>query len=174
MSHINFIASKRRSVRSFVSADIDAEHLRDVLEVALKAPTARNRRATYFVVIDDKDTLERLSKCKPIGADMIAAAPLAIAVCVDLSKASIPYIDCAIAASYIQLAVTDLDLASCWVQVHGTMGVEEMVRSELSLSSQAGVLCIIAIGVPRDEDLDPRKEELEWERVFINTYEDRD
>lgn len=173
MSHINFISSKRRTVRTFLEASIEAEDLRDILETALKAPTSRNRRATHFVVIEDKVRLDRLSRCKPSGADPIRAGSLAIAVCADTTRAARPYIDCAIAASYIQLAVTDLDLGSCWVHVHDSMGAEEVVRAELGLPPTSAVLCIIAIGLPKDEDLDPRKEDIEWERVFIETFEDR-
>lgn len=173
MSHINFISSKRRTVRSFIGASIDAEDLRDILETALKAPTSRNRKATYFVVVEDRERLDRLSRCKPTGAAAIAAGSLAIAVCADTTRAARPYIDCTIAASYIQLAVTDLDLGSCWVHVHDSMGAEDLVRAELGLPSDAAVLCIIAIGLPRDEDLEPRKEEIQWERVFIETFEDR-
>ncbi|MDO4771838.1 nitroreductase family protein [Porphyromonas sp.] len=173
MSHINFISSKRRTVRRFLGGSIEPDALRDILETALKAPTARNRRATYFVVIEDKEKLNRLSQCKPTGASAIGAGALAIAVCSDTTRAARPYVDCAIAASYIQLAVTDLDLGSCWVHVNDSLGAEAFVKAELGIPKDDAVLCLIAIGIPKDEDLEPRKEEIEWERVFIDHFEDR-
>lgn len=173
MSHINFLSSKRRTVRRFTNNEIEPDALRDILETALKAPTARNRKATYFVVIEDKERLAALAKCKPMGASAIGEAALAIAVCADATRASRPHTDCAIAASYIQLAVTDLDLASCWVHTNDSRDAEENVRAELGLPADDVVLCIIAIGVPQDSDLEPRNQELEWERVYIEKYEDR-
>lgn len=173
MSHINYISSKRRTVRRFVDAKVDPEELQDILETALKAPTSRNKRATYFVVIDDKEKLKSLSRCKPMGATAIAEGSLAIAVCANTKECVRPDIDCAIAASYIQLAVTDVELASCWVHVHDSGNAESYVKGALGIPQEDYVLCIIAIGVPKESDLEPRIEELQWERVYIDKYEER-
>ena len=179
MSHINFATAKRRSIRSFTNAPIDPDAIRDIMECALRAPSSRNSKSTYFILIEDIKTLQKLSECRSSGAKFVANAPLAIAVCADRHKAVRAYTDCAIAASYIQLAVTDLDLGSCWCQVAELEApdggsAENYVRQTLDLPQDDYVLCIIAVGHPtNDNDLEPRPQELEWERVYTEKYEER-
>lgn len=178
-SHLNFLTNRRRSVRRYAQEELSPEAIQDMLECALRAPTSKNNRGTFFVVVDNKATLLELSKAKPQGGKFVAEAPLAIAVCSDSERSTIPYIDCAIAASYIQLAATDNGLGSCWCQIEGREGshspsAEEEVKQILQLPKSSKVLCIIAIGeLLQNSDIQERHLPLEWERVFIGTHEER-
>lgn len=179
MSLLNFLASKRHSVRKYTDRPVDPSVLTDILESALKAPSSKNTRGVRFVVVEDKDTLRKLSEGRKHGSAFVADASLAVVVCSDTTISARPMVDATIAATYLQLAVTDNDLGSCWSHVADTEAkdggsVEEYVRTLLSLPEHYAVLCIIAIGEPEDfSALEPREKELEWERVFIEKYEDR-
>lgn len=179
MTSIKFLAQKRRSIRKYTSEKISSEDITEIMETALIAPTAKNTRSVRFVLVDDPETLEALSVAKKGHGKFVKEAPLAVVVCSDKSVASRPYIDAAIAASYIQLAVAELELGSCWSHIHETEtadggDAEEKVKEILSLPESYGVLCIIAIGVPQDPALLATKErEIEWERVYVGKYEER-
>ena len=179
MTQIKFLAQKRRSIRAFTSAKIAPEDLTEMLETALIAPTAKNTRSVRFVLVDDPEMLEALSVVKSKHGTFIKGAALAVAVCSDTRVASRPYTDAAIAASYLQLAVAELELGSCWNHIHGSEAAdggdaEEKVRRLLSLPKEWAVLCLIGIGEPADPALlAPKEREIEWERVYVGKYEER-
>lgn len=180
-SHINFLTAKRRSVRRYAAQSINPEAIADIVESGLRAPTSKNNRATHFVIVEDKEMLLKLSQCRAHGSAFIADAALAIVVCSDGDKSARPYIDGAIAASYMQLAVTDLDLGSCWCHIadtpsaDGDKSAEEYVRELLGLPEQSKILCAIGIGeVAEFGMLEPRQRPTEWERVYVEKYEERD
>ncbi len=169
---------KRRSIRHFTSEPIDADHVRMIMEAALMAPTSKSSRAWQFIVIDDSDTLERLSRCKERAAEPIGRAPLAIVVAIDPS-ATEPWIeDASIAASYMQLQATDLGLGSCWIEVRDRYGADgtpadEYVQELLGMPETLSVVCILAIGHPAEERKPQALEKLKWEQVHINKWTQR-
>ena len=61
------ILSKRRSCRVFTDEDVSGDDVRLLLRAALMSPTSRNMRSWQFVVVDDKQTLEKLSDAKEIA-----------------------------------------------------------------------------------------------------------
>ncbi len=51
----------RRNVRSYKDESIEDEHLVRILEAARRTPSSKNEQRWDFVVVRDKDRLERLS-----------------------------------------------------------------------------------------------------------------
>lgn len=179
-SHLNFLTTKRRSVRQFADKKVSPESIQDILEAGLRSPSSKNNKSTHFVVVEDRDMLLKLSECRKSGSTFLANAALAIIVCSNGEKSARPYSDCAIAASYIQLAVTDNDLGSCWCHIEDTPyktgegTAEEYIRGLVGLPESSRILCVIGIGeVAEFGMLEPRQQPTEWERVFVEKYEER-
>jgi len=102
--------TNRRSIRRFTQASIPAEDVKLIMEAALMAPTSKSSRPWHFVLVDDRNTLERLSQCRQAGSGPIAKCRLAVVVCADSSLTG-PWIeDATIAATYIKLQAQDLGL----------------------------------------------------------------
>ena len=74
------IVKKRRSFRKFTEEPIAPEELQTILRAALMSPTSKSCRSWEFIVVDDKDMLYKISRCKAAGSEFIEAAPLAIVV----------------------------------------------------------------------------------------------
>lgn len=73
-----------RSIRRYKNEPAPEESLKKVLEAGRRAPSWENVQPWHFIVVDDaaiKDKLVKLAK----GQKFIAAAPVVIAVCGDLS-----------------------------------------------------------------------------------------
>ena len=68
MKTFNNLALSRRSIRKYTNEKIDNECIKKIISVALVAPTSKNSRPWYFVIVDDAVTIERLSQCKKNGA----------------------------------------------------------------------------------------------------------
>ena len=81
-----------------------------------------------------------------------------------------------IASIFISLAAEALGLGNCWIQIrersHSMEKTsEEYVREVLQLPQNLKVESIIAIGYPNEQKGGHLKEELQYEKIFINNYE---
>ena len=76
----------RTSVRKFTDEKVKPCCVEKMLRAAMAAPTAVNKQPWHFVVVDDKEVLNKLAGEGRRG-DMLRNAPLAIVVCGDMSKA---------------------------------------------------------------------------------------
>lgn len=178
MSDFHDLIVNRRSIRRYTSDEISPEDVKTILEAALMAPSSKNTRPWHFVVVEDPDVLEALSKCKESGAGPVAGCSLAIIVAVDV-EATDPWIeDAAIAATYIQLQAQDLGLGSCWIQVRGRytatdMESETYVQNLLEMPDTILPVCIITIGHKAEERKPQATDKLLWEKVHIGTWKER-
>lgn len=175
MKTFNNLALSRRSIRKYTNEKIDNECIKKIISVALVAPTSKNSRPWYFVIVDDAVTIERLSQCKKNGALALGTCSHAIVVMADPFKSEAWIEDTSIAASYIQLAAEDLGLGSCWIQIRERMYDEnttaaEHVRDILSIPENIEIECIITLGHKNEERkaYDPKK--TMWNRVSFNTW----
>lgn len=158
----------RRSIRKYTEREVEQEKLELILKAALLAPSSKGKRPCEFVVIRDKDTLKKISRCRTIGGGLfIANASVAIVVLADTEKTPDVWIeDTSIAATLIQLEAHELGLGSCWVQVRERMHddkitAEEYLREELSIPEKYNIDSVISIGYAdrnrpsyKDEDID--------------------
>ena len=179
MESLHELLLRRRSIRKYTDEPVSPEDVRLILEAGLLAPTSKSSRSWRFIVVEDKATLERLGQLKPSYATSIAGAPLAIVVAAD-PTASDPWIeDASVAAAFMSLQAEDLGLGSCWVEVRGRFTAdnipsEEYVQELLGIPETINVLCVLSIGHKGEERRPQNPEKLQWEKVFINRWEERE
>ena len=70
----------RRSIRKYTSEPVTDEQITTLLEAAMAAPSAVNRKPWEFMVVRDANLRKQLSKVHP-WAGMAAAAPVVFVVC---------------------------------------------------------------------------------------------
>ncbi|MGN0176338.1 MAG: nitroreductase family protein [Methanobrevibacter sp.] len=141
---------KRRSTRTFTDEPVTKDELDKILQAALLAPTSMNRKPCNFMVVERREILMQLSQCKDHGAELIGKADKAIVVLADTMLADTWCEDSSIALIYMHLMATELNLGSCWVQVHlrfkDKTPAEEVVREILKVDSHYRIAGILAIG----------------------------
>lgn len=151
------VIDRRHSVRKYADRPVDRELLEAIVRAAETAPSSRNSHSTSFVIIEDKDTLEALSQMRDYGSALLSGAPAAIVILGDTSKTDLWVDNCAISAAFVQLAVTSMDLVSCWVHINGRprlkaepegAGAVEYVTELLGIKEGLVPYCAIAIGYP--------------------------
>ena len=76
----------RSSVRAFLDKPVSDETVELLLKAAMAAPSAKNSQPWSFIVIRNREQLEKLGASLP-NAKMTAAAPVAVVICGVLGKA---------------------------------------------------------------------------------------
>jgi nitroreductase len=107
------------------------------------------------MIIEDKDVIEALALMRDYGASPLKSAQAAIVVMGDTSKTDLWVDNCAISATFVQLAVTAMDLVSCWIHVNGRPrfkdepekgSAEDYVSELLGTKDNLKPYCVVAIG----------------------------
>ena len=166
---------KRRSIRKFTDTPVEQEKRDIIIEAGLRSPSSMGRDPWEFIVVDDKELLEKLSKAKPHGSAFLKGAALGIAVCADTAKSDVWVEDTSIASTHIYLAAESLGLGACWIQMRKRNYSDDMtsgqyVESLLNLPENVEVLSIIALGYPAEEKNPHKKESLKYDRIHKNMY----
>lgn len=151
------VIDKRHSVRKYSDQPVDREILDAIVRVAQTAPSSRNSHSSSFVIVEDRDTLDALSQMRDYGSALLKGAPAAVIVLGDTTKTDLWVDNCAISATFLQLAVTSMDLVSCWVHINGRPCLKDdpegpkavdYVSELLGIKDGLVPYCCIAIGHP--------------------------
>lgn len=169
------LIQKRRSIRKYLNKPVETEKVQILIETALRAPSSRGLNPWEFIVVDQKELLEKLSNAKEHGSSFLKNAPLGIVICADPARCDVWIEDASIAGAYLQLAAESLGLGSCWIQIrqrqHSQVKTaEEYVREVLSIPDQLKVEAIIAIGYPAETPPPHSQAELEQKKIHVNRY----
>lgn len=175
MNNFGELIKNRRSTRHYTEQKLLPSQVEEIMKAALMAPSSKNSRPWQFILIEDKETLKKLSLCKSSGASFIEGCALAIIVLSDPIQSSAHVEDAAIAATYIQLQAEDLGLGSCWIQISGRetsdgYNSEQYVRDLLNIPLQLVVSCIISVGYKEKAGKPHDPEKLQWEKLHIENY----
>ena len=175
MENFSELIRLRRSTRKFTEEELTKEQVELLLRAALMSPSSKRTNGWQFVVVDDKEMLQKLSQCKEAGAGLIVGAPLAIVVMADPMVSDVWIEDASVASLMIQLQAEDLGLGSCWVQVRERftadgISANEVIHELLEIPLQLQVLSIIAVGNKGQERKPFDEANLQWEKVHINKY----
>ena len=127
------------------------------------------------IIVDEKDTIEKLADAKDMGSQFMKGAPLAIVVIGDPQQNDCWVEDGSIAAIYMQLQAEELGLGTCWVQMRGRglsdgTSAGNIIRGILGMPDNYDVLCVLAVGHKADERKPQNEERLKWENVHINKF----
>ncbi|MDF1537163.1 MAG: nitroreductase family protein [bacterium] len=169
------ILRNRRSVRKFEDRPVEEEKVLLLTEALLRSPSSRSINPWEFIIIDDRETIDQLAKCKPHGAGFLASAPLAMVILGDTSVSDTCIEDCSIAAITLQYAAEALELGSCWCQVRlrsrsGEMSAEQYIREALGVPEPYMVECVIGLGYPAQSHPPHGRDSLDWGKVHKDRY----
>jgi nitroreductase len=141
----------RRSIRKYTAEPVSEGDIKMLLEAAMAAQSASNRKPWQFVVVTERQVLDALAEAHPHGK-MLFEAPLCISVCGDLTEMEHNWVqDCSAAAENLLLAATALDLGAVWLGVYPREDRVAAVREILDLPEMITPLNLVSIGHPAEE-----------------------
>jgi len=150
---------ERRSIRKYEQgAEVTQAQIDLLLEAAMLAPSACNTRPWEFIVVKNREMLDKIASTHP-HAKMLATASIAIIVCAlpetqqnQISEGYFPQ-DCGAATQNILLEAAELGLGTCWCGIYPKEA--RVAEFKEMLGMQSVPFCVIAVGVP-DESPAPR------------------
>lgn len=169
------LIKQRRSTRKFTDQPLSPEQVELILKAALMAPSSKRSNPWQFVVVEDKEMLQKLAACKKNGAAFLENCRLAVVVLASGMLSDVWVEDASIASIYMQLQAEDLGLGSCWCQIRNRVREDETdsneyIRRLLDIPYQLDVLSIIGFG-HKDQERKPFDEaHLQWEKVHIGRF----
>ncbi len=163
-------------MRQFTEELLSGDEVRLLLRAGLMAPSSKGLHSYEFVVVEDKEVLAALSRCKQVGSDFLAGAPLAIVVLANPAVSDVWIEDASVAATHILLQAEDLGLGACWIQVRDRLSAdgrptEEIVKTLLGIPEGLRAVCIIAVGHKGMERKPQNEDRLKWEQVHVGQYD---
>lgn len=150
---LDFIFS-RRSIRKYLDREVPDHLIQDLLEAAMAGPSAVAKDPWHFIVLKERNTLDRLADVLPSG-QMLRQSTAAFVVCGDITQANLGHEsymlqDLSAATENILLAANVLGLGTCWLGVHPRPERMEGIIHLFELPAHIIPMCAIAIGWPKD------------------------
>ncbi|MBN2689123.1 MAG: nitroreductase family protein [Gammaproteobacteria bacterium] len=160
----------RRSVRKYTAVEVSKQNVEVMLRAAMSAPSAGNQQPWQFIVVDDKDLIDKIPTVHPY-AHMCRDAYLVIIPCIDLKKEkheSFAVQDLAAATQNILLAARALGLGAVWL---GTYPREERVEGVQQLFNlPEHILPFSVLPIGHTKVLQERINRYDADKVHHNTW----
>ena len=147
----------RSSIRKYQDTPISDEEIHVLLEAAMYAPSALNLRPWHFIVIKNRDILEKISHQHNL-IKMLKDAPAGILICATPEvQEKFPYAkgfyqqDCSCCAQNILLQASSMGLGACWCSIYPKEDATKAVSEIMNLPANEIPFCIIALGHPNEK-----------------------
>ncbi|MGA7595178.1 MAG: nitroreductase family protein [Gallionella sp.] len=164
----------RRSVRSYLSDELERDTIQTLLEAAVRAPTAMHEEPWAFVVIQDHALLQRLSDlAKPLFVEearhrtahghshsfdhftrqdfnIFHGADTLIIICARPTSQFVAA-DCWLAAENLMLAASAIGLGTCVIGSAVSALNIHKVKIELGIPDEYTAIAPVVVGVPSGE-----------------------
>ncbi len=161
------VIRSRHSVRNYKDTPVEDKIVKDALDCARLAPTARNEQPWLFGTIRNRDTLREIASLAE-NARFIADAPICFAV---FGQRNAKYYleDCCAATTQLILALQSWGVGSCWVAGEKKDYAED-VRRLLNVPDGYALVSLLPAGYP--EEIDIKKKKILDEVMFFERYEE--
>ncbi len=140
----------RRSIRRYTDQKVEAEKIDKLLRAAMQAPSGMNQQAWEFLVIEDKETLNKLSRISPY-ASAVASSSATIIVLGNEKEMRVPQDwqqDLGAATQNILLETVTQGLGAVWIGVAPIEDHMNFISDMFDLPNHIHPFSIIPVGYP--------------------------
>lgn len=158
----------RKSVRKYTERPVEKDKLEMLVRAGMAAPSSRDRRPWEFVIITDRNLLDKMADGLPL-ARMLKDTKQAIIVCGDTVKSNNAWqLDCSAAAQNVLLAAESMGLGAVWTAAYPYPERIKVVREALQLPDHIVPLTVIPIGYPTG--IEKTKDKFNKKQIHYNGW----
>uniref|UniRef100_A0A7J3QF93 Nitroreductase family protein n=1 Tax=Ignisphaera aggregans TaxID=334771 RepID=A0A7J3QF93_9CREN len=151
----------RRCIRSFKDMDISNEYIVKILEAGIWAPSAGNIQPWEFIVVRNKDMIEKI---KLVSPGLFGDPNTVIVICINLERARkggkagerMALMDISMAAQNMMLMAYSLGIGSCPIVSFSKIGIKEL----LEIPDTIEPVLLITLGYPNQWPKAPERRPL--------------
>ena len=175
MNNLLELMTNRRSVRKYSQEQVTDEQIKKIITAALLGPSGHSKYPCEFIVVKNRETLEKMSHCRVGVAKMLSNASCAIVTIADRDKSDTFIEDSAISMMNMHLMAAELGLGSCWIQLRIRQAEdgrdsEIFVRDLLNIPDNYLCQAVLSIGnlekSPKPHDL----EKLHYDKIHSEKF----
>ncbi|MDW7672663.1 MAG: nitroreductase family protein [Bacillota bacterium] len=161
---------RRRSVRKFASTPVERAKVEEMLRAAMQAPSAHNQQPWEFLVVENRELLEKLSRVHQYAAPL-AGAPLGIVVLLNRKRLTAEVFwqqDLSAATQNMLLQAVDLGLGAVWMGIAPFEDKMASVREICQLPPDVEAFGLFAVGY---SDRNRFVDRFDASRIHWETYQ---
>ncbi|MBN1696687.1 MAG: nitroreductase family protein [Spirochaetales bacterium] len=153
--------AERRSIRKFKPDPVEKDIIARICEAGRLAPSAKNRQAWRFVVVQKKAIREAIKRAA-YGQEYIEQAPVVIAACTTNVEYKMPNgqlsypIDITFAVSFMLLQAVHEGLGTCCVTTYN----EQEIREILTVPHGMRVVMLLVLGYPDETPAETQRKQV--------------
>lgn len=162
----------RRSVRKFSNKEVEKDKIISMLKAGMQAPSSMNQQAWEFLVLRDKEVLNKLAPFKPGGA-LVTLCDTVIVVLGNENVMKAPIMwqqDLGCCAQNIMLEAVNQDLGTVWLGCAPNEERMKFVQDLFELPAGVKPYCILAVGYPELEDANKFVDRFVEEKIHFDKY----
>lgn len=160
----------RRSIRKYRDDPLLDLVVNEILRAAMSAPSAGNEQPWHFVVIRDRETLDRIPDVHP-HAKMLKEAPVAVLICGDLGlemHKGFWVQDCSAATENMLIAARSKGLGAVWLGIYPREDRVEGLRRMLDIPKSVIPFALVPLGHPAEEK--PKEDRFNIDRIHLERW----
>ena len=176
MTDLLEIMRTRRSVRKYTEEKISDENIKKILSAALLAPSGHSKYPCEFIVVKNRETLNKMSRCRVNVAKMLESAFAAVVVIADKEKSDTIIEDSSVAMMNMELEATALGIGNCWIQIRGRddsadgSSCEDYLRGILNFPENFACQSVLALGYPEKMPRQRELDKLKFEKIHYEKF----
>ena len=156
----NKVIKTRASIKKYSDKNIKDDKIIDAIEAASLAPSPGNLSILKFIIIEDKESINKIAQAAQ--QPFIKSAPVVIAVCSDSANVERAYDirtekyvkqQAGAAIENFLLKITEMKLASCWIGAYS----ESIIKTALKIPENITVEAILPIAYKHKSDKTKQK-----------------
>lgn len=170
------VVKTRKSIKKFKNTPINSEKLTRMIDAAMMSPSWKNNNSYKFILVDQKNQLEQISKAimnkDNSAAQSIIDAPMTVVVVADpelsgeVENREYYLVDSAIAMEHFILAATNEEYGTCWIAAVD----EDIIKKALSIPQNYKVVALTPIGeIAESKEHNDKKDVRDF--IFLNTWD---
>jgi nitroreductase len=171
MEFLNVIKN-RRSIRKYKPDPVPDEEIEYVLNAARLAPSWKNQQCWRYVVVKDKEKIEKIASARPKSQDWLREAPVMIVACADPDDSGhregkdYYLVDIGISFEHLLLAARDRGLGTCWIGGFD----EKTVKDSIEAPDNIRIIAYTPLGYPNEEKTGISDRKTPQETIFYEKY----